>query len=350
MRILFVISGFGYGDTIRMKAIISELRKRVSDLRIMIVGYGNSYNYFHKKYLTLKIGKFYFSDRGNVFGLSFVVRNLFYPIRMFFDWRKHSKSIIKFSPDIIISDVQPFSVYVAERINKPLIRVFAYDQELYSVFPKKNSLFNIQAKVLSLLGKRTTHLFVPSFFKSKTKGNTHYLPAIIKTTSASLDDETSLMKKLNLKRKPVIVSLGGSNFGFGLAEIIRKNISKFDDDFIFFGTEKTIAAYHYNFRDNYLEYLKVAKAVISLGGSMSFAEAIAFKKPVLAFPLKGHLEQNLNAYALRGVICQGDVSNPVKAVSMFLKKLPVYQKKINGLHANYNGAQVFVDFLLKNYG
>ncbi len=55
MKILFVVSGIGYGDATREHANILALKKKYPQARIMVAGYDNSYEYFQKKYPTIRI-------------------------------------------------------------------------------------------------------------------------------------------------------------------------------------------------------------------------------------------------------------------------------------------------------
>ncbi len=350
MKILFVITGFGYGDTMRMKAIINELRQKVKDFRIMILGYEHSYNYFHKKYLTLKMGGYSFPDKGLEFKPTpFIARNLLLPAKWASTWLEHKNVITRFDPDFIISDFEPLGIIIGKKISKPIISVFAYDPELYKNYPKKTMSLNLQAKYLETLYKSSTEVFIPSFTKYGNHGHYHYIPPIVKRDEKALADDKALMKKLGLKKKPILVMLGGSNYGIKLAEKIRKNIPKHNEDFIFFGAKKQLPTHHYLFKYNFLEYLKVSKALITLGGNLTLAEALTFKKPTLAFPIKDHVEQLLNVYALKDTIMEGDPETPEKSVATFLRKLDHYTEQMKKTNINTNGASILAQYLLKQY-
>lgn len=350
MKVLFVITGFGYGDTIRMKALIDELRPRTKNLRIMILGYDHSYNYFHKKYLTLKMGGYNFPDYKLHFKpLPFVLKNLLLPTKWAHAWMKHRSTIIRFDPDVVVSDFEPIANIIGKKIRKPVISVFAYDPELFKSYPKKTSVLKLQAEYLNKLYKQSNHVFIPSFTKHYSKGTLHYIPPLIKRIPSQLPSEVALMKKLKLKKKPVLVMLGGSNYGVYLAQRIRDCLPQFNEEFIFFGSTKTIAAHHYKFKNNFLEYLKVAKALITLGGNLTLTEGLAFKKPMLVFPIKDHVEQTLNTYALREYIMEGDAEHPERSITQFLKNIKLYQEKVSTYHAPSNGAKFLADYLLENY-
>ena len=55
MKILFVVTGIGYGDAIREHAIIKAILKKKPKTEIKIAAYDNSYNYFKGKFPTINI-------------------------------------------------------------------------------------------------------------------------------------------------------------------------------------------------------------------------------------------------------------------------------------------------------
>ncbi len=55
MKILFVVSGIGFGDATREHANIQALKKKHPRVKVMVAGYDNSYTYFKDKYNTIRI-------------------------------------------------------------------------------------------------------------------------------------------------------------------------------------------------------------------------------------------------------------------------------------------------------
>ena len=62
MKLLFVVTGFAYGDSIRVESIINEFLKRDKSNEVIILGYDHSYSYFKNKFTTLKIEGYKFPD------------------------------------------------------------------------------------------------------------------------------------------------------------------------------------------------------------------------------------------------------------------------------------------------
>jgi uncharacterized protein (TIGR00661 family) len=156
------------------------------------------------------------------------------------------------------------------------------------------------------------------------------------------------MTKLNLEREPILIMLGGSTFGNILAEKIIKFSQLFDEDFIMFGSriehvsQKNLMYYPY--KENVLEYLKVSKAVITLGGHLTLSECLAFKKPAMVFPIQDHVEQILNAYTLENVFkVTYDLEELRNNIRDFLDGLGKWKDKIPDVEVN--GAEQVVDIV-----
>ena len=80
MKLAFFVTGFGYGDSIRVHAIIRELLKEHPKTDIMIFGYGHSYEYFKDAFKTVKFFGYRFPDK--LFGFKlfrFLIKNIFLP-------------------------------------------------------------------------------------------------------------------------------------------------------------------------------------------------------------------------------------------------------------------------------
>lgn len=150
--------------------------------------------------------------------------------------------------------------------------------------------------------------------------------------------------------------LGGSNFGYDLFEKMKDVIFEIkNEDFIVFGYKKNFKKKNivsFKFRENYLEYLKASKGVIMLAGHSSFAECAVFKKPCLVFPIRGHVEQMLNAFTIEktGIAMVKYLSKIKKEeiekdLNQFMHNLENLQERANILNARSDGAEEVVRFL-----
>jgi uncharacterized protein (TIGR00661 family) len=364
MKLLFVVTGIGYGHATRVDSVINEIKSRNKKCEIIIAGYKCSYNYFKGKYKLIKLhGVNYSSKNFNLNLFNLVRTNLNYPLNVRNDINILSELINKENPDWVIVDWEISGLIAASKCNKKSILIFNYDSEPLKNFIQKFKLGRtkiIQSKfvetIYSLAEKKSEAIFVPGL-KNNINNKFHYIDFILRRTSDKISQEKVLMKKLGLKKKPILVMLGGSNFGYKLLEKLNEIFLELkDEQFIVFGYDhnfkkKNIICYEFN--KDYLEYLKVSKGVIMLAGHSSFGECAVFKKPCLVFPIRGHVEQMLNAFTIEntGIGLVKYLKNIKKDqikkdVVEFLENIDKLQTKANKLNSKGIGASQVADFLL----
>jgi len=168
---------------------------------------------------------------------------------------------------------------------------------------------------------------------------------IIRLLPEELNSEHYLMRKHKIKKKPLIVMLGGSNYGAYLAKAIFSLRKEFDENFIFFGSDISIPLEHYKFKENYLEYLKISKGVISLAGNLTMSECMVYKKPMLVFPIKNHVEQLLNVYTLRNYLEVGDPNDIAGSLKIFLSKIDEIKRSLEMANMQGTGAVDVVEII-----
>ena len=356
MKVLFVVSGIGYGDAMREHCNIQELKKKYPLSKIMVAGYDHSYDYFKEKYDTIRIiGYKLPGESMNVNAFNFVLKNILLPWYWFFGTLKVRLKAYNFIPDVVISDFEPAGISLAEILGKKCIVVFGFDPLLYKEY-KKNHKVNMKMKVQATYFEKLYNLaemvVIPTFKKDKEQHLIYtYINPIIRTEPKELPSENYLMKSFGLKKKPIILILGGSNFGMKLAKNINLIAAENkNEEFIIFGGDLDFKlndnVRYIKFTDDILKYMKIAKGVITLGGQKTLSEAMVYGKPVLCFPIQNHIEQLLNAYALEDVLIVSHDSslNAVrKNFNLFLKKIPELNEKVAKRNFSSNGSKQFLD-------
>lgn len=358
MNILFVVSGIGYGDATREHANITLLKKKFPHARIVVAGYDNSYRYFRDKYPTIAIHGYKLSGKSlHVSALSFSLRNFFLPAYWVLGTLKVRLQAFHFVPDVVVSDFEPVGISLAKFLGKKCVVVFGYDPLLYKEYARKHKVsykMKIEALYFEKLYHQADTVVIPTFVPRKASEKYQYVAPSVRVIPEDLPSEKTLMKKLKLKRKPLLVMLGGSNFGTTLATHINNLAPSFDEDFIIFGGNLDIPlaknVRYFRYSADFLHYLKVCKAVITLAGHKTLSETLVYKKAVLSFPIQDHVEQMLNAYALENTIMVSNDSSYVhvkKVLPQFFKEIPALEKKVSSLHVKGDGASQIVSFILQ---
>lgn len=356
MKILILITGIGYGHTLRQDALIKEILKKYPKTQIKIITYGTSFLFFRKKYPTIKISGPKIPDYEFDYKIRNILKaNLFFPLNYLSNLNKVKEVINDFKPNLVISDFEPSGITVSLKTNTPFITIFNFNPEILKQYSESNEInksIKIQTSYINHYYKLSKKVIIPTLFGPYKPGHHFtYTNPIIRQNPDELKDEKKLMKKLNLKKKPILITIGGSNFGISLVETIIPFLSKFKEEFIIFGYQhskekisKNITTF--SFKQNFLEYLKVCKGLITLAGHNTLSELIVYKKPSLIFPIKNHIEQILNAYEIKKRRC-GIVKNLTsldpkileKAIQNFIKQIPILQKKLNKLDIKGTGAE-----------
>ena len=340
MKILFVVTGVSYGDATREHAIIEEFLKKDKKNKILIAAYDNSYKYFINKYPTIKIrGYKLHGKKLKISLINHIVKNFYLPFMWIYP-KSFRNKIREFNPDMVISDFEPLGIILAKHLKKKCISVFGFDPLIYKKI-KKNNHLRLQAKYLNKLYEKSDYVIIPSFVTEKKHKNIIYVNPIIRKPTK---------KKTIKSRGHVLVMLGGSNFGDILAKKINKIAKKFDEKFIMIGSnlklQKKQNVKYYPFKENIHDYIKNSKAVITMGGRLTLTESLYSKKPIMAFPIKNHVEQLINVKSIENnvFVCY-NLKNLSQKLNYFLNNLDKFRKKIPKL--KFNGAKQVVDFVYK---
>jgi uncharacterized protein (TIGR00661 family) len=350
-KILFFVTGIGYGDSTRVHTLIVELEKKYPKAKFLIACYENSYNYFKDKYPTITIRGYKLTGTNLKFNLpSFILQNLFLPSHWTLGALQVRLEARKFIPDLIVSDFEPTAISLATMLRKKCITLFGFDPRLYQEYKKENST-SLKEKVQSIyynnVYKQANLTVIPTFLKRRSQHlEQTYINPIIRVHPEDLPDQKTLMKQLKLKKKPILLMLGGSNFGLKLVNYL-KDFKK--ENFIIFGGKVNITNLpnnieHIRYTPDFLKYLKVCKGIITLGGQKTLSEALIYKKPILCYPIKDHIEQQLNAFALKDLIMVSKKHSKKDfnlTFNTFLKDLPKLQKKVNEYNLKANGDKQF---------
>ena len=324
-RILYSIAGEGFGHAIRSKVILDSLVKRN---KILIFGGGNTYKYTSKYYDIKKIYSFRFVYKNNSVNIvkTFLYNLLLSPVMLFY-FLKLSYQILKFKPNIIITDFEPLSSYAALFFRIPCINMsypFLNTRFLSAykiVTNKKSYLDYLMAKIVVTLFSPLPDLYItPTFFHEDFK-----------------DKKTIITKPIIRKQ---ILSTKTKNHNHILVyqtsksnKKLIKELQKIDEKFIVYGVNHNKRLGNVILKDisekEFLDDLKSCKAVITNGGFTLMSEALCLKKPILSIPIKKQFEQILNAVYLERLgygIFARDTNK--KIIERFIRQIPTFRKKL----------------------
>jgi len=358
MKILFIITGVGLGHSTRDEAVIKKIIEKNKNAKIHVAAFDLAYDYFKEKYFSTEISGLRLSEGKFKFSIAkTILKNwnfLYIWLSTFFKLRR---TIKHFNPDKVVIDFEPIAALAARSCNVEQVALFNYDAELFKEYRKQNKSINLL--IQSLYFKATYNLvkgkkIVASFFKSGFKNGYNYVQLIIRDKKADLEPENKILKKFGLKKKPILVSIGGSGLGMFLIEEILKLAKHFkDEEFVFF-CDRHLKGSNYAcmpFSPNFLEYLKVCKGVITLAGHSTLSEILAYKKPSLIYPIPNYIEQELNCYPFEkkniAIVRRYRKGMSIKKdIAEFIKNIPILQNKMSELKIRTDGADKVAEIII----
>ena len=204
---------------------------------------------------------------------------------------KVKKEIDEFDPQVVISDMETFSSFIANERNIPSISI---DNQHYLIhgeysFPEKYRLSYLKAiMIIKGIMFKTKYYLVMAFPGCKLKNKTNLFQI-----QPVLRNEILNAKSKNLDYIFVYQSTKSHE---KLIEILKRINYKF----IVYGFDKNHKVGNLIFKKfsddkEYINDLSNCKAVITNGGFTLISEAIYLKKPILVVPIKKHFEQIMNA-------------------------------------------------------
>lgn len=291
-RILYGVAGQGYGHAIRAKIIGDFLIKEGH--KVFFETHCQGVDYLKKYFPIIEIPGMHLRYVNNVLNvpltsLEFVLSQPLY------EWnvRKLKKIIKDKEIDLVITDFEHLVARAGERSKVPILSI----DNMHALIKMKMSpgqfswwpvfLFNIATNFFARI--KATEYFISSFFPVICADTNVRIfapivrPEILATPVVngehilvySTSHDLGLLDKM--KSLPKIYNF--VVYGFNRNEEIAPNILLKKTD-----------------NQKFIEDLASAQAVISTAGSNLVTEAIYFKKPILALPIKNQLEQMANAY------------------------------------------------------
>jgi uncharacterized protein (TIGR00661 family) len=326
-RIIYGINGEGLGHATRSKPIIQALSRKHE---LKIFAGRRAYDYLVKEFNAEKIYAFdiIYSKNAVAIFRTFIKNILLFPFFGISSIVRIFLAMKEFKPDIVISDFEPLTHFVAHLMGVKIISID--NQHILTnckiTFNNKFFLDYLASKIVAILftGHSDHYLITSFFYPPIKKKNTELVAPLIRE------------KILGLKPKKgnhIIVYQTSRSY----ATLIPVLKEFKDEEFRIYKADKEGREGNVVFKgfkeEEFLKDLASCKAVITNGGFTLMSEAIYLDKPVLSVPVKKQFEQILNGIHLSqagfGEHHQ-DINREV--LSEFIKNIPKYRKKLHRHH------------------
>jgi uncharacterized protein (TIGR00661 family) len=324
MNIIYGINADGLGHAVRSIPIIKHLKNQGHNIHIItdknvkdFLGskYGN-YTLISQMLLGYKEEKISYWKT--------ILDNVYLTKKNMTNILKIKNVIKKFKPDIIISDLETFSLWAGEIFEIPTISI-----DNHATIFRGEIDFNIKDTANYLTSKSISKIICPhadryfglSFYKTK-----------IKKKNTKFFDPVFLEEQLNYKPNKENYILVYNRFLDKKTIDALKKIK--DQKFILFGAKKNYTQKNITYKKmgtpNMWKYIANAKAFVTNGGHTSICEAILFKTPIYSIPVKRQFEQTSNALYVQKKKFGEKHSNLTKnKLNDFLLKLDLYKHYLN---------------------
>ncbi len=346
-RILYGVDGEGLGHAFRSKVLLTELVKQHT---VKIVSWDRSYQLLSRSFEDVEeiTGPQIVYEGNHVSRYNTVKRN----VTNYVDrggWRNlvaMARIRDKFKPDVVISDFDPFSNFLALIFDLPVASVdnmHVISRCKIEVPPGYERDYYIAKTVTAAMNPGADHYFITSFFAATPlKRKTTMVPPILREELLALTPTTE---------DYILVYHTVPHF-----EQLLKVFEETGGSYVVYGFNRDETLGSITLRplseDGFLRDLAGARAVVTGGGFTLITEALQFGKPVYSIPVRGQFEQVLNAYYLAR-LGYGEFHEKLDPTSLleFQNRLPTYSENLRSYRRTDN-TQIFaaVNDFISNAG
>ncbi len=321
-KILYGVSGEGSGHSSRASFIAAHLQRRGHQVKI--ASYDRGYRNLKDQFDVLEIaGLTIISEDNQVSKLKTITANLAKIPSGTRALKALKQTFAEFQPDLVITDFEPSTAYLAGHHGLPLITIDNQHRMRYMAYPvpsqlKKDALLT-ETIVRAMVPSPWVSLITTFHFNPLKNQHSFLFPPILRDVILGLQptEEDSIL---------VYATSGFNSLVATLQAFPREK-------FCVYGYDRDDRQGHVQFKpfskDGFLRDLATCKAIIATAGFTLISEALHLGKPYLAFPMHGQFEQQLNAYMLAqqgyGAECQVP---DAKSIAAFLYDLPRYRAQL----------------------
>jgi uncharacterized protein (TIGR00661 family) len=323
MKVIYGLSGQGFGHSARSKETIKHLIAAGHEVKIFT--YGQSLFMLEKDFhdQLFEIPGFILSYKNNrLVYWKTIMGNAKRISRQAKDWSIISKEFSRFNPDIVITDFEPLTAMLARVKHKPLISIDNQHQltnTKIKVDKKHFQDFLTDKLVVKSIIWGAKYYLITSFFKTPiTKKNTFLFAPIIRSEVLDLQPTDG----------DYILVYEGADF-----DLVEKVLGQLDYKFLVVGPSVKPAKGNLTFKkfstEEWLKDLAAAKAVVGTAGLSLICECIYLKKPYFALPIAKQVEQIINAEQLKA-LGLGEFSCDLKPKELidFINNLGTYKTNL----------------------
>ncbi|MBI5681506.1 MAG: UDP-N-acetylglucosamine--N-acetylmuramyl-(pentapeptide) pyrophosphoryl-undecaprenol N-acetylglucosamine transferase [Methanobacterium sp.] len=378
MKVLMMPCGIGMGHISRDIAIAQKLQER--NIEIVFASYGSGYDMLKEygKYETVKLPEIKFYGDGGELNMKYTAKKSIDTPFIFLKSIYHESKIIKkYKPDVVVADSHYSIPITCKVLGVPCILITneltLNFSDFYPDEKPMEYLENGLKRFIIDVSNQCNAILIPDIKNSieippKLKNKTTFIGPILKNSSKNLLSKKELRKKhgFNNSEKIVLVTVGGSDFGKNLLQLVCKTADKIEASKIIMITGPKIESdfipdsnkiIKKKFQKDIMEWMKLSDIVISLAGHNTTMELACLGIPSILIPIANHPEQlknalNMEKYGISKVmklnkINSKDFANEINRM-LTDDNLKMKTNKIKKEFDKYDGTEIAAEIISKH--
>ncbi len=343
-KIVYGLSGEGSGHSSRSREMISFLISRGHEVKA--VSYDRGFHNLKDDFDIMEVTGLRMINKDNKISITKTFAENFNNISKVFESSESVKQKIfkDFKPDLVITDFEPMTAYLANYFDLPLISIDNQHRFRYMEFPcphdmKTEAVF-VENLIRAIVPRSSISLIITFYFSKVKNRRTFLFPPILRQKILNTRTE---------KGNHILVYV--TQAYEQLPEVLKTfereefHIYGFNRE----GKDKNLIFKGYD-REGFRCDLASCKCVIGTAGFTLITESLHLRKPYCSIPVQGQFEQVMNAIMLEELGYGKKVSKLTReTISSFLYDLPDYERKIQGYQVEDNKKiKSMLDELLAN--
>ncbi len=343
-RIVYGVSGEGFGHSSRAREIARHLLATGHDVHL--VSYDRGVQALRDDFSVFETVGLRIAASDNKVSIGKTLKENFRQLPEGYQkFRELKRELFReFRPHCVLTDFEPMTAYLALHHRLPLVSIDNQHRMRYMEYECPAHLDTdrriTENVIRAIVPKPDVCLVTTFYFGPTTNERTFLFPPILRQPVRDVEPSPGTKILVYLTR------------GF---ETFLSHLSRFPrEQFLVYGSDTGPRSSNLEYRpfskDGFLEDLAAAKAVFATAGFTLMSEALFLRKPILAVPMQGQFEQQLNGLLLEDMGCGKNVRDVrEEAVGDFLYRLPEYQARLAEYDAG-DGKAIFrkLDTLLEN--
>jgi uncharacterized protein (TIGR00661 family) len=336
MRILYGAVGEGLGHATRSRVVAAHLLDQGHEVKMAASGRAYPYLQEHLPDVEEIWGTSFVLEHGTVNTWKTLSANVRGGARgVPADWRRGSQIAKTFGPDLVITDFDGFAYLFAKSHRKPVLSVdniqmvdrCEHDGEILAGI--HTDYREARTFVHAKLGRASHYVITTFFHPPLRKKRTTLVPSLLRpeilAATPERGDHLLVYGRISEASIAALEASGVQSHVYGARDGLTEEVREGSLSYRPFANEA------------FIDDLRTARGVVGSAGYSLMSEAVYLRKPMLALPLAGQFEQEMNArYLERLGFGTAAAALDEAALERFLDREPEHERALGAYEQDGN--------------